>query len=51
MAMPSIIGANLFLKNISEYLDTGRIYHIQNYKDEYLRYLEDQVDEEKNYKQ
>jgi monovalent cation:H+ antiporter-2, CPA2 family len=50
VAMPSIIGANIFLKNISEFLETGKLYHIQNYKNEYLRYLEDQVEEEKRYK-
>jgi CPA2 family monovalent cation:H+ antiporter-2 len=50
VAMPSIIGANIFLKNISEFLETGKLYQIQNYKNEYLRYLEDQVEEEQRYK-
>jgi len=51
VAMPSIIGSNIFLQNISNFLDTGKLYNIQNFKTEYLRYLEDQVDEEKRYKQ
>ena len=50
VAMPSIIGANMFLQNISQFLETGELYHIQNFKTEYLRYLEDQVEEESKYK-
>jgi monovalent cation:H+ antiporter-2, CPA2 family len=50
VAMPSIMGANIFLKNISEFIETGKLYQIQNYKDEYLKYLEDQVQEEQRYK-
>jgi len=50
VSMPSIIGSNMFLQNIYTFIETGKLYHIQNFKDEYLRYLEDQVDEEKKYK-
>jgi monovalent cation:H+ antiporter-2, CPA2 family len=51
VAMPSIIGANMFLKNISQYLENGKLFYIQNYRDEYLHYLENQAEEEKKYKQ
>ncbi len=50
VAMPSIIGSNIFLQNISTFIETGKLYQIQNFKTEYLRYLEDQVEEEKRYK-
>jgi len=50
VSMPSIIGSNMFLQNIYTFIETGKLYHIQNFKDEYLRYLEDQVEEEKRYK-
>jgi len=50
VAMPSIIGSNIFLQNISSFLENGKLYQIQNFKTEYLRYLEDQVEEEAKYK-
>ena len=50
VSMPSIIGSNMFLQNIYTFIETGKLHHIQNFKDEYLRYLEDQVEEERRYK-
>ena len=50
VAMPSIIGSNIFLENISKFIDTGKLYHIQNFKDEYLTYLREQSIEEKKYR-
>jgi hypothetical protein len=48
--MPYVIGSNLFLENITKFLQTGKIMYIQNFKTEYMRYLEDKVEEEKRYK-
>ncbi|MEK6959323.1 MAG: cation:proton antiporter [archaeon] len=50
VSMPSIIGSNIFLENISKYMETGKLMHIQNFRTEYLSYLERQVQEEKKYK-
>ncbi len=50
VSMPSIIGSNMFLQNIYTFIETGKLYHIQNFKGEYLRYLEDQAEEERKYK-
>jgi voltage-gated potassium channel Kch len=50
VSMPYVIGSNLFLENITKFLQTGKIHYIQNFKTEYLRYLEDKVDEERRYK-
>jgi Kef-type K+ transport system membrane component KefB/voltage-gated potassium channel Kch len=50
VAMPSIMGSNIFLQNISEFLSEGKLFKIQNFKDEYLNYLKEQALEEKKYK-
>lgn len=50
VAMPSVMGSNVFLENISKFLDTGKLFHVQNYKHEYLSYLREKADEEKKYK-
>lgn len=47
VAMPQIMGSNLFLKDILQYLDTGKLYQISNYKDAYIEYLKEKVIEEK----
>ena len=50
VSMPYVIGSNLFLENITKFLQTGKIHYIQNFKTEYMRYLEDKVEEERRYK-
>ena len=50
VSMSTVIGSNMFLQNIYTFIETGKLYHIQNFKDEYLKYLEDQVEEERRYK-
>lgn len=50
VAMPSVMGSNIFLQNISQFLNEGKLFEIQNFKDEYLRYLEEQAIEETKYK-
>ncbi|MDD3160266.1 MAG: cation:proton antiporter, partial [Candidatus ainarchaeum sp.] len=51
VAMPSIMGSNIFLENITAYLESGKLYKIQNFKTEYLEYLKRQVEEERKYRQ
>lgn len=50
VAMPSVMGSNVFLENISKFLETGKLFHVQNFKAEYLEYLKEKADEEKRYK-
>ena len=50
VAMPSVMGANVFLENISKFLETGKLSQVQNFKTEYLNYLQSQVDDEKKYR-
>ena len=50
VAMPSIAGSNMFLQNISSYIETGKLYRINNFETEFMKYLEDQAEEEKRYK-
>jgi len=50
VSMPYVIGSNLFLENISKFLKTGKVHLIQNFKTEYIRYLEEKVEEERKYK-
>ncbi len=51
VAMPSIIGSNIFLENISTFIESGKLYNVQNFKEEYLNYLKEQAAEEKKYRQ
>jgi len=50
VCMPSVIGSNIFLENISKFIESGKLFYIQNYKDEYMQYLEQQSCEEKRYR-
>ena len=50
VAMTTIMGLNVFLENISTFLDSGKLHHVQNFKTEYITYLERQVEEEKKYR-
>ncbi len=50
VAMPSVMGSNVVLENILKYLDTGKLFHVQNFKQEYLDYLRQKAEEEKKYK-
>ncbi len=51
VAMPSVMGSNVFLENITRFIETGKLLFVQNYKQEYLSYLRDKVEEEKKYRQ
>jgi CPA2 family monovalent cation:H+ antiporter-2 len=50
VAMPSVIGSNIFLENICKFTESGKLYKVQNFKTEYLKYLEEQAIEEKKYR-
>lgn len=50
VAMPSIMGGNVFLENISSFLESGKLSSLSNFRSEYMSYLEDQVKEEQRYK-
>jgi CPA2 family monovalent cation:H+ antiporter-2 len=49
VAMPSVMGSNIFLENIYTFLGSGAISTVQSLKNEYLEYLKEQVAEEKKY--
>jgi CPA2 family monovalent cation:H+ antiporter-2 len=46
--MPQVAGANLFIKKIAEYLETGDIWKIGNYQSIFAEYLRNKAEEEKN---
>ena len=50
VAMPSVMGSNVFLENITRFIETGKLLFVQNYMQEYLSYLKDKVEEEKKYR-
>ncbi|MCX6804235.1 MAG: NAD-binding protein, partial [Candidatus Diapherotrites archaeon] len=51
VAMPSVMGSNVFLENISRFLETGKLFYVQNFKTEYMDYLKQKEDEERRYRQ
>ncbi|MFA6399042.1 MAG: NAD(P)-binding protein [archaeon] len=49
VAMPSVMGSNIFLENIYTFLGSGKLATVQSLKNEYIDYLQEQVAEEKKY--
>jgi voltage-gated potassium channel Kch len=49
VAMPSVMGSNVFLENISRFLETGKLFYVQNFETEFLNYLKEQSVEERKY--
>lgn len=47
--MPLIIAGNVLLKDIVKYLETGKTYEINKFRDEYITYLREKVKEEKEH--
>jgi hypothetical protein len=45
--MPEVIGSNVFIKKIAEFLETGKIYKIKSLEDEYLQYLREETKKRK----
>jgi len=50
VAMPSVMGSNIFLENIYEYIQTNKVSSVQNFKGVYIDYLKQQIEEEKKYR-
>lgn len=50
VSMPSVMGSNIFLENISKFAETGKLFHVQNFKTEYMHYLQNQAKEERRYR-
>ncbi|MFH1895255.1 MAG: cation:proton antiporter [archaeon] len=47
--IPDIIGGNVFIKNISVFLETGKVLNISNFREEFVNYLKEETKDEKNY--
>lgn len=47
VCMPEVVGSNVFLKTIMEYLETNALYHINVLHDEIIQYLKERSKEEK----
>lgn len=49
--LPDIIGSNVFIKNISAFLETGKVLNISNFREEFVNYLKEETkDERKRFK-
>jgi len=49
VCMPHIIGANLFIRSVAEFLDTGKLQKVSKLQEEYMGYLKEKAKEEKKY--
>jgi len=47
VCMPEVVGSNVYLKTIMEYLDTNALFHINVLHDEIIHYLKERSKEEK----
>jgi len=47
VCMPEVVGSNVYLKTIMEYLDSNTLYHINVLHDEIIKYLKERSKEEK----
>ncbi len=45
--LPDIIGSNVFIKNITSFLETGKVLDISNFRDEFINYLREETKEER----
>lgn len=50
VVMPQVVGSNLFVRKVSEFLERGSVEEISNYKREFLDYLREKAKEEKRLK-
>ncbi|HLC79702.1 MAG TPA: cation:proton antiporter [archaeon] len=46
VVMPQVVGSNLFIKKVAEFLQRGNIEEISNYRREFIDYLREKVVEE-----
>ncbi len=49
VCMPHVIGSNVFLRNVCDFLETGKLYRIVNLETEYLNYLKAKAAEERKH--
>lgn len=49
VCMPHVIGGNVFLKNIAQFLDSGKLSTVVNLQNEFLHYLKEKTKEEKQH--
>jgi CPA2 family monovalent cation:H+ antiporter-2 len=47
VCMPHVIGSNLFLQNVAEFLETGKMHKTIHLEEEYLQFLREKAKEEK----
>jgi len=46
VVMPQVVGSNLFVRKVAQFLEMGNIEEISNYKREFTEYLREKVVEE-----
>ncbi len=49
VVLPHVIGANVFLEKVAEFLETGKLYHVSNLKSEFIKFLEEKSAEEQEH--
>jgi len=49
VCMPEVVGSNVYLKTISEYLETNALYHINVLHDEIIQYLKERSKSEEKH--
>jgi CPA2 family monovalent cation:H+ antiporter-2 len=49
VCMPAVIGSNVFLQKITEFINTGKMAKVNRFENEFINYLEEKVREEKKY--
>ncbi|MBU2099772.1 cation:proton antiporter [Candidatus Micrarchaeota archaeon] len=45
--LPDILGGNAFIKNITAFIETGKVIDISNFRDEFISYLKEETKEER----
>jgi monovalent cation:H+ antiporter-2, CPA2 family len=50
VSMPFVMGSNIFLENIYNFIQTNKVSSIQNFNGIYFNYLKQQIEEEKKYR-
>ncbi len=48
VVLPLVIGSNVFLEKIAEFLEEGKTSSLESFKDEFITYLKEKVEEEHN---
>ncbi|PIN84922.1 MAG: hypothetical protein COV47_04935 [Candidatus Diapherotrites archaeon CG11_big_fil_rev_8_21_14_0_20_37_9] len=46
IVMPQVLGSNVFVQKVAEYLETGDIERISNFKEEFVEYIKEKSKEE-----